>query len=238
MECSGLTDAGCVRKNNEDSYRMAPGLGLYVVADGMGGAQAGEHASRLAADAVIEYVVNHEGTPEAAVLEQAFHHANRVVMAAAAQDFRLEGMGTTLIAVWQSGPELLIASVGDSRVYLVAPEGIRALTEDQSWVNEVGRQQLKISDDQLRKHPMRHVLTMAIGVAPGLRVNSYRHTIAPGEVVLMCSDGLYGVVPDAELERTVRGAARLDLCCEGLIGQARAGGGPDNITVVLLRAAA
>lgn len=236
LESFGATDTGCVRKNNEDCFRMVPALGLWVVADGMGGAQAGEHASRLATDAVVDYVTRHGGPADPAVLEEAFHHANRVVMAAAAQDFRLEGMGTTLIAVWQAAHEILIASVGDSRVYSLGANGLRALTEDQSWVNEVGRQQLRISDEQLRKHPMRHVLTMAIGVAPGLRVNTYRHPLSPGETTLLCTDGLYGVVTEEEIARAVEANKSLGPCCQKLVALARDGGGPDNITVVLLRA--
>ena len=121
LECTGVTDPGCVRKNNEDTFRIVEELGLYVIADGMGGAQAGEYASKLAAGAVVEYLQEkaHNGLdPEhsAEELLKAFDYANRVVIDAASQHLHLEGMGTTLIAALANGDELYIASVGDSRV--------------------------------------------------------------------------------------------------------------------------
>ena len=164
LEAFGITDPGCVRANNEDYYLLAKEQGLYLVADGMGGAQAGEHASKLAADTVKDFIAK-AAHADADVLAQAFEEANRQVIDAASQDAELEGMGTTLVAALESGPELLIASVGDSRAYVYTGEKLSAVTEDQTWVHEIGRR-LGIDEGSLKTHPMRHVLTMAIGVSP------------------------------------------------------------------------
>jgi PPM family protein phosphatase len=233
LEAFGLSDPGCVRQNNEDFYLISPD-GTYIVADGMGGAQAGEHASKLAVETVAAFIQN-AGKPDAETLLQAFREANMRVMTAAASDPTLEGMGTTLVAALESGPELLIASVGDSRVYLYDGGGLTGITEDQTWVNEVGRR-LGIDEASLKTHPMRHVLTMAIGVSPELRVHSYTLRPHPGELFLISSDGLHGVVEQSVIADTLSGNGSLQSKCQRLIDAAKQAGGPDNITVVLLKA--
>jgi len=233
LEAFGLSDPGCVRPNNEDFYLISP-TGAYIVADGMGGAQAGEHASKLAVETVASFLQN-AGEPDAETLFQAFREANLRVMTAAASDPTLEGMGTTLVAALESGPDLLIASVGDSRAYLYDGSELKAVTEDQTWVNEVGRR-LGIDEASLKTHPMRHVLTMAIGVSPELRVHSYTVRPNPGELILISSDGLHGVVDASVIADTLSGNGSLQAKCERLIEAAKQAGGPDNITVVLLKA--
>jgi PPM family protein phosphatase len=234
IEAAGATDAGCVRSNNEDYYLIVPSLGLYLVADGMGGAQAGEHASRLAAEAVRDAIQSTRGT-DASALVNAFHEANRKVMEAAAADPNMEGMGTTLVAVLDVGNELLIASVGDSRAYIYEQGSLRAITEDQTWVNEVGRR-LGLDEESLKAHPMRHVLTMAIGVSDDLRVLTYQVKPAPGAHVLLSSDGLHGVAQEEKLVDALASKGPLDAKCRQLVSAALDQGGPDNITVVLLKA--
>ena len=183
LEAFGLSDPGCVRNNNEDCYLLSPQTGLYVVADGMGGAQAGEHASQLAVETLAEVIGKGEqSSPE--MLARAFQEANNRVMTAASSDASLEGMGTTLVAALVSGPEILIASVGDSRAYVYQSNELIVVTEDQTWVHEVGRR-LGIDEMSLRTHPMRHVLTMAIGVSPELRVHSYALKPRPGDQILL-----------------------------------------------------
>jgi protein phosphatase len=234
LEAFGLSDSGCVRPNNEDCYLIAPDKGLFVVADGMGGAQAGERASKIAVDTLAEVIAASEHTgPE--MLAEAFQEANSRVMSAASNDANLEGMGTTLVAALESGPELLIASVGDSRAYVYQGKELIGITEDQTWVHEVGRQ-LGIDETSLRTHPMRHVLTMAIGVSPELRVHSYALKPEAGAEVLLCSDGLHGVVDDGVIADALAGDGTLESKCRKLIDAAKAAGGPDNITTVLLRA--
>ncbi|MEO8028941.1 MAG: protein phosphatase 2C domain-containing protein, partial [Bryobacteraceae bacterium] len=232
LEAYGLSDPGCVRSNNEDYYLVAPAIGLYLVADGMGGAQAGEHASKLAAETVWE-VIQAAGKADGEILKQAFEEANRRVLAAASADPTLEGMGTTLVAVLDTGLELLLASVGDSRAYVLDDEGFSAITEDQTWVHEVGRR-LGIDEESLKTHPMRHVLTMAIGVSAQLRIHTYSLTPKPGMQLLMCSDGLHGVASEEEVMQAIASDASLEAKCQILVDAARNAGGPDNITAVLL----
>ncbi len=234
LEAFGISDPGCVRSNNEDCYLLSPKDGLYVVADGMGGAQAGEHASKLAVDTVADVIEKSEQNgPE--TLARAFEEANNRVMSAAATDASLEGMGTTLVAALESGPEVLIASVGDSRAYVYQSNQLIGITEDQTWVHEVGRR-LGIDEISLRTHPMRHVLTMAIGVSPELRVHSYALKPQPGDQILLSSDGLHGVVEASVIAEALAGNGNLESKCQKLIDAAKQAGGPDNITVVLLRA--
>jgi protein phosphatase len=207
---------------------------LYVVADGMGGAQAGEQASKLAVEAVASFIED-ASQRDANTLAQAFQEANSRVMRAAAGDAHLEGMGTTLVAALESGPDLLIASVGDSRAYVYEGSELTSITEDQTWVHEVGRR-LGIDEKSLRTHPMRHVLTMAIGVSPELRVHSYALKPEAGTLILLSSDGLHGVVEPTIMANALSGNGSLEGKCRRLIEAARQAGGPDNITALLLRA--
>ena len=234
IESFGVSDPGCVRGNNEDYFLLLPAAGLYVVADGMGGAQAGEHASRLAAETVRDAIqrVAQPATPDD--LLDAFAEANRRVAKAAEADPDREGMGTTLVAALEHAAELFIASVGDSRAYLYENGVLEGITEDQTWVNEVGRR-LGLDEDTLRIHPMRHVLTMAIGVSAQLRVHHYHLRPGPGALVLICSDGLHGVTPDEEIGKILSAGGSLEALCRKLVEQARSHGGPDNITAVLLK---
>jgi PPM family protein phosphatase len=235
LEAFGASDPGCVRANNEDYYLIAPSIGLYVVADGMGGAQAGEHASKLATETLWEEVYHKGADAGATMLVEAFREANQKVMEAAAADPAMEGMGTTMVAVLAKNGELWIASVGDSRAYLYESGELRAITEDQTWVNEVGRR-LGIEEETLKNHPMRHVLTMAIGVSEQLRVLTYLVKPAPGAVLLLCSDGLHGVAQEEEMRKVLDSGDSLEAKCEALIARAKDRGGPDNITVILLKA--
>ena len=234
LEAYGLSDPGCTRGNNEDYYLLAQELDLYMVADGMGGAQAGEHASRLAVECVAEYI-HKSGRATGEVLLHAFQEANRRVLTSAEQDPTLYGMGTTLTAAWRIGDELLLANVGDSRAYLFQSGDLHVITEDQTWVNEVGRR-LGIAEETLKSHPMRHVLTMAIGVSENLRIHSYAVPIERNAIFLLCSDGLHGVVGPSKIRDTLAENAPLEQCCRTLILEARRAGGPDNITAVLIRA--
>ena len=235
IECFGISDRGCVRSNNEDSFAVAPELGLAVLADGMGGARAGETASHVAVQIVRETLAAKEVRDAQALLE-AVKRANLEVLTLARSDRNLEGMGTTLVAALDQGEEVAIASVGDSRAYLFDGAGLVAVTQDQSWVNEVGRL-MGIDEETLKVHPMRHVLTMAIGVNTRLVVNSYRCPWSAGATLLLSSDGLHGVVPPEQMEEILRRNGSLEVRCQALIDAARDAGGPDNITVVLLRKA-
>ena len=235
LEAYGLSDPGCVRTNNEDYFLLAPSLDLYLVADGMGGAQAGEHASKLAGDTVADFVwAANERSGD--VLLRALAEANRQVIDAAEADPTLHGMGTTMTAAWKLGSEVLIANVGDSRAYVHMGGDLHIITEDQTWVNEVGRR-LGIGEDQLKVHPMRHMLTMAIGVSQTLRIHSYAVPLEPGAEFLLCSDGLHGVVEVQIIREILASSEALESKCHALIDAAKRAGGPDNITAVLLAVA-
>jgi len=234
-----MSDRGCVRSNNEDYCLIEPALGLYILADGMGGAKAGERASRMAVDTVAE-IVQSAGRRDSQVLLTAVEEANRRVVEAAHNDPSLEGMGTTLVAALEVEDVLQIASVGDSRAYLLDANGLRKITDDQTWVNEVGRP-MGLDEESLRNHPWRHVLTMAIGASAPLTVNYYAAPLLPGSLVLICSDGLHGVVESPQLEQILRGGRNgdsLEDICRRLIEAAKDAGGPDNVTAVLVRKAA
>ncbi len=239
LESFALSDRGCVRGNNEDYCLVRPEIGLYALADGMGGARAGERASKLAVE-TVEQVVDSSRQRDSQALLRAVEEANQRVLDASHSDPNLEGMGTTLVVALETGDRLDIASVGDSRAYLLDDEGFRAITDDQTWVNEVGRP-LGLDENSLRHHPMRHVLTMAIGAASPLTVNYYSVALKDRALVLMCSDGLHGVVEGRELEQILRASqdgGSLEDSCRRLIEAAKQAGGPDNITAVLLRKAA
>jgi protein phosphatase len=228
----GLTNTGKVRRNNEDTFRADAELGFYAVADGMGGAEAGELASHLAVEAAFAAIGRTKSRDEQA-MHSAFSAANEAVRRAAAANPRFEGMGTTLAAVLESPAGVVLASVGDSRVYLFKDGVLRQLTEDQTWVEEVGRR-LGLAEDQIRQHPMRHVLTMAIGVSDAPRIAVRTIEPIPGSVLLICSDGLHGPVAEDTLCGILAGPGDLSAKCRSLIQAALDAGGPDNVTAVLI----
>jgi protein phosphatase len=237
LEAYALTDPGRVRANNQDFFRIVPELGLFLLADGMGGARGGERASRLAVESVAESLAK-SSHRDAAALLSAVEDANQRVLNEATRDPRLEGMGTTLVAVLETSPnDLAIASVGDSRAYLFHEGSLRSVTEDQTWVQEVGRP-LGLNEESLRTHPMRHVLTMAVGVGVAIRIRYYAVELSAADIMLLSSDGLHGVIGDNRIREILEDANGLEEKCRDLIAAAHENGSPDNITVVLIRIAA
>jgi protein phosphatase len=236
LEAYALTDPGRVRTNNQDFFRIVPELGLYLLADGMGGARGGERASRLAVECVAEAVARAPHR-DAAALHSAVEEANQKVLNEAARDPRLEGMGTTLVAVLETRPnDLAIASVGDSRAYLLHNGVLRSVTEDQTWVQEVGKP-LGLNEQSLKTHPMRHVLTMAVGVGTPVRIRYYAVELKPGDLMMLSSDGLHGVIGEERIREILSRTGALEARCRSLIEAANENGSPDNITVVLIREA-
>jgi serine/threonine protein phosphatase PrpC len=250
LEGFGLSDPGCVRPNNEDYFISDSESGIFILADGMGGANAGEFASRLSAETLYEYLLRHPrnnghnshapvaestATAEAGLLEPGFLETNSAVRQAASTDPNLEGMGTTLIAVQDAGGgHIHVSSVGDSRAYILSQGKLELLTQDQTWVAEVGVR-LGLSEDVLKKHPMRHVLTMAVGSTDELRVFSTVVQISLGDQILLCSDGLHGVLPEKILQETLNSEQTLPDKAHYLVEAAKNSGGPDNVTVVLIQ---
>jgi len=232
-EAYALSDRGCIRPNNEDYCCIEPGEGLYILADGMGGARAGERASRLAVETVMDRLLS-SGRRDSQALLAAVEEAHRRVVEMAGTDPTLEGMGTTLVAAVEVGGEVAIASVGDSRAYHYGEEGLRVITDDQTWVNEVGRP-LGLDEDSLRTHPMRHVLTMAIGANAPLSINYYVVRPKAGDLLLLCTDGLHGVVDTGRIAQILGEGGRLEAICRKLVEAACSAGAPDNVTVVAVR---
>jgi serine/threonine protein phosphatase PrpC len=237
LEACALTDPGRVRSTNQDFVQIVPDLGLYLLADGMGGARGGERASRMAVEVVTE-ILSRSPHRDAAALLGAVEEANQRVLSEATRDPRLEGMGTTLVAALETREnDLAIASVGDSRAYVVEDGELRAITEDQTWVQEVGKT-LGLDEHSLKTHPMRHVLTMAVGVGSAIRIRYYAIALKPDMIMMLSSDGLHGVVPEKEIKRILTdGAGGLKKMCADLISAAHAAGSPDNVTVLLIRPA-
>lgn len=235
FEAFGLSDPGCVRSNNEDFLILDRERGIFIVADGMGGANAGEYASQLSADTLYNFLRDHDAG-EPAVVDDGFAQANNAVRRAAGETPDLDGMGTTLVSArFLGNGDVEVASVGDSRAYLLSGGKLSRLTEDQTWVAEVGSR-LGLSEEALRRHPMRHVLTMAVGAAPELRVFKNTVNVRPGDQILLCSDGLHGVVDEKTLKSALDSEKSLPQKCHYLIEAAKEHGGPDNITAVLIQA--
>jgi PPM family protein phosphatase len=235
LEAFGLSDPGCVRSNNEDYLIFDAQRRIFIVADGMGGANAGEYASRLSAETLYDYLLAATENEGFAAIEQGFAEANNAVRKAAVESPDLDGMGTTLVAARSlNGNRLQLASVGDSRAYLLSAHHLTQLTQDQTWVAEVGSR-LGLSDDALRRHPMRHVLTMAVGAAPDLRVFTQLISVGAGDQILLCSDGLHGVLDHKIIAETLDSEKSLPQKCHYLIEAAKEQGGPDNITALLVQ---
>lgn len=236
VEAFGLSDPGCVRTNNEDYFISDTESGIFILADGMGGANGGEHASRLSAEVLYEFLRQLPGAKDLGTLEQGFAEANLAVRRAAQSSQELEGMGTTLVAAREvSEGRFQICSVGDSRAYHFSADGLSVLTRDQTWLAEIGSG-LGLSEESLRKHPYRHVLTVAVGSADEIRTPAQELQIEVGDQILLCSDGLHGVVEKNILEEVLESPKSLPEKCHYLMEAAKREGGPDNITVVLMRA--
>ena len=224
------TDTGRERTANEDSYfSRAP---VFAVADGMGGAQAGEVASRIAAD-VFEGGNETDIAPEA-YLESVTRDANRQINELARRDKERSGMGTTLTAAMVNGDELSIAHVGDSRAYLFREAELRQLTTDHSLVEEL-RRQGRLTREEAAVHPQRSIITRALGPEPEVIIDTATFPARDGDVVLLCSDGLTAMVNDDRIAEVLGGAETLRQAARTLVNDANAHGGRDNITVVLFR---
>ncbi len=244
-----LTDVGRKRKGNEDSVFINPEQKLFVVADGMGGHAAGEVASKVAVDAINEFVCLTSGDEEITWpfgldenisydgnrLKTAIRYANRKVLEATKERSEYEGMATTVAAVLVDAETANVAHVGDSRVYLYSDGTLTQLTSDHSWVNEQIQSGI-ISPDQARSHPLRNVVTRALGGRLDLTVDMQVHKMKRGDVLLLCSDGLTTMVADdgiaGVLEQT---HGDIELTARELVAAANEHGGEDNITVLLLR---
>ena len=231
---AGCTDVGLVRTNNEDRFLIADDLGLALVADGMGGAACGEVAAQMTADCVAEMLRVPQVDGAVAALEAAITEANRRVWLHARNTHECNGMGTTIVAACWRGSRLAIANVGDSRAYLLRHGELTQLSYDQSLVNEL-RHNLGLTDEQIKRYANRNVLTQAIGTSENVAIRTNEIDFVPGDVVLLCSDGLHGIVDDAAILEILMQPVVMDLQITRLIDAAKRAGANDNVTIAIIR---
>ena len=236
LRSAARTHVGRRRQANEDRYAVVPGLGLFLVAEGMGGHRAGQVASQLAAEAAIRAIDALQGASVSLAerLRHAVACANREIFHAAEAKAELTGMGTTFVSMLFGEDRLALAHVGDSRAYLLRHGRLRGLTHDHSIVAELLRRQA-ISEAAARAHPHRHVLTRALGVRPRIEPDLAEMTPQVEDVFVLCSDGLTTHVDDREIAEYVGGEADLERAAARLVEAANQAGGLDNVTVLLLR---
>ncbi|MCH5280637.1 MAG: Stp1/IreP family PP2C-type Ser/Thr phosphatase [Lachnospiraceae bacterium] len=242
LEAYSVTDIGRKRQLNQDYvFASVKPLGnipnLFIVADGMGGHNAGDYASKCTTDTVVEEIRNsYEKDPEV-LIEEAIHTANKKIRETAASDENLYGMGTTLVVATVVKKRLRVANVGDSRLYLITKEeGIRQITRDHSLVEEMIRL-CGLSREDARRHPDKNIITRAIGAKDEVEPDFFTEELNKGDIVLMCSDGLTNMLEDKEIEEIVldEETAELSDKAQKLIDGANANGGKDNIAVLLVR---
>lgn len=246
IQAAGNTDIGLVRKNNEDNFGYDLRYGIFVVCDGMGGQQAGELASKIAVDTVLDYFrqdrhvapvsgASFEGvSPRAVGLANAIQLANQEIHESGARDFHHAGMGSTIVAVAVEGNLFSIANVGDSRIYLIRNNDVVQLTNDHSLVMEQVRRGL-MTLEEAAQSKMQNVIVRALGTDDSVEPDLADHQFNAEDVLLLCSDGMSRYVKDERMADAVNQDS-LDHACGDLIEAAKSGGSDDNITCLLIRA--
>lgn len=250
LRASGVTDAGRVRARNEDRFVCDPALGLFAVADGMGGHKAGEVAAQLAIDALTGFIARDDADDDGPEwpyglddalsfdgnrLRTAIVLANRKVFRAAEGSDDCGGMGTTIAGVLVTGDRAVIGSVGDSRVYVWSDGIFDQLTTDDSWAATVLAQDPALRPEDIAGHPMRNVLTSVLGGRPTLEVRVTERTLSDGDVLVLCSDGVHGVLEPAVFDALLRETTAEAEIARRLVDLALDRGSQDNVTAVVVR---
>ena len=259
LRAYGLTDKGRVRPTNEDCFAIQEDLGLCVIADGMGGHNAGEVAARLAVDAVVDFVAQWGASHRSAslsgersidawpfgydealsadgnLLRTAIHLANVQILEAAITSDGCVGMGTTIVAARAIGGRLSVAHVGDSRLYLAAGRQIRQVTQDDSWMVSMLAHDPEADPLLLQHHPLRHALTNVVGARARTDVHVVEHALAGGELMLLTTDGVHGVLDESRIARILLDDEDPGAIAHGAIKAALARGSLDNCTAVVAR---
>ncbi len=245
VSVAAKTDIGTVRSNNEDNFGYDTGSSAFVVSDGMGGAQAGEVASSIAVRTVLEQMAQPAGpeiaggawaelSPQSRALASAIRQANRSVFEFAAAQPSCAGMGATIVGAAMTGELITIAHVGDSRAYLFREGTLQQITEDHSFVAEQVRRGIITADEGLRSE-LQNVITRALGPEETVDPDIEELHAAPGDLLLLATDGLTKPVSDAEILEILKQQRGLEAACNALIEAAKNNGGDDNITCMLLR---
>jgi len=248
IDVGARSDAGRVRENNEDSFRVASGVSLFVLSDGMGGQASGEVASRLAVDAIVSHCREARSNPSSPLvgasiagvsettnrLASAIRAANRVVRAAAQRNEGHHGMGATAVAAWFTGERMSLAHVGDSRAYMLRGGLLEQLTKDHSFVAEQVRRGM-MTPEEASASRMQNVLLRALGIDSEVDVDVDEELLTDGDTLLLCSDGLTHELPDAQIAAVLRDTSDAQEAATRLIDLANEAGGRDNVTVIVVR---
>ncbi|MGN0425470.1 MAG: Stp1/IreP family PP2C-type Ser/Thr phosphatase [Acetatifactor sp.] len=238
IQSFSVTDIGKMRNLNQDYVYTTDGQignlpNLYIVADGMGGHNAGDFAARLTISTMIETIAELKDAEAEVLLDKSITVANKVVFQCAGTSEDLEGMGTTVVAATIDDRRLTIANVGDSRLYLCREGGLRQITRDHSWVEEmIRRGGLKRED--ARNHPDKNIITRAVGVEETVRIDFFELTLQEKDLVLMCTDGLTNMLEDETIYGVLMGTGTLEAKAKELVRRANESGGRDNISVILI----
>jgi protein phosphatase len=243
---AGKSDKGVSRQNNEDNFCVDEDLSLFIVADGMGGAAAGEVASRMAVEAIKDYIKRSSTGKEPFIggydksfskasnrIASGIRLANQAIYEASQSNIKWRGMGTTVAAALVDGSKMSIAHAGDSRIYLIRASSIVQLTDDHSIVSEQIKSGL-LTKEEAEGSEIRNIITRALGSAPSVNIDLDEIDIMDGDRVVLCSDGLTTMVPDNVILSTVAVSDEPDRACSALIDIANKNGGKDNITVALV----
>lgn len=238
MKTFSITNIGRRREMNQDyMFTSETAVGklpnLFIVADGMGGHKAGEYASKFAVETLVDTVRESEIGEPVAVVKAALKKANRLLKSEAQKDISKNGMGTTVVAATIIERVLYAANVGDSRLYVINREKIEQITRDHSLVEEMVRLG-EMDKAQAKDHPDKNIITRAIGVTSDLTIDFFEMEIKPGDIILMCSDGLTNMIDDEDIRKIVLSQRDIVEIAEKLVNTANENGGKDNITVVLI----
>lgn len=239
METYSLTDIGVTREMNQDYFFTSEEPvgnlpNLFIVADGMGGHNAGEFASRCTVETIVKTVSESEKKDAVSILEEAISSANSYLLEHARENEGMAGMGTTIVAATVKGSELSVANVGDSRLYIAGKE-MRQITKDHSLVQEMVRMG-ELDAEKAKSHPDKNIITRAIGAQENVKVDFFEVALKPGEKVMMCTDGLTNMLEDTELFAILSEPGKnLAEKVEKMVNMANQNGGKDNITVVVFQ---
>lgn len=241
VESYSVTDIGRKRQLNQDYvFSSAKPLGnmpnLFIVADGMGGHNAGDYASKCTTETVVGEIRNSFEKNPTIIIQKAIQVANKKIREAAAEDENLLGMGTTLVVATIIGKYLQVANIGDSRLYIIGKRGIRQITRDHSLVEEMIRLG-GLAREDARLHPDKNIITRAIGAKDEVEADFFTEELDADDIILMCSDGLSNMLDDKDIEKIVKDEALEELIQKGdaLVRAANENGGKDNIAVVLVK---
>lgn len=236
MKAYAKTDIGSKRSMNQDyMYCNTEPVGsfknLLIVADGMGGHRAGDYASRLCVETMVQSLEKSAHKTPVSLFEEAVTAANKAVFEESASHVEYEGMGTTVVACTLEENTLYIANIGDSRLYLIR-DGIEQITDDHSLVEEMVKQG-NITESEARIHPQKNIITRALGINEEVQADFFEIDVEQGDVIMLCSDGLSNMIEDEDMEYIVKNSDTLQTAAESLVARANENGGNDNITVVL-----